>query len=425
MKVLLIGGGGREHALGWKISQSALLTKLYLTPGNPGLNDLGAVIDARTDDIKAIVNFATREKLDLVVIGPEAPLAAGLADALAAAGVACFGPTRAAAMLETSKAFSKEVCIAAGAPTARFGRFTDADAAKGYLSEMSAPYVIKADGLAAGKGVVIAATISEAEEAIDDMLSGQFGAASAEIVIEEFMEGEEASFFVLSDGETIAPMIAAQDHKRAFDGDEGPNTGGMGAYSPAPVFTAAVQERTLEEIVKPVIAEMARRGTPYQGVLYVGLMIKDGAPRVVEFNARFGDPECQVLMRLLKSDLLSALHAAATGRLRDVALEWHQKSCALVVLAARGYPGAYEKGSSINGIDAAAALPDVEIFHAGTKTVNGQLVANGGRVLNVTATGQTIKAAIDAAYAAVDKIDWPEGFCRRDIGWRAVRADKN
>ena len=424
MKVLLIGGGGREHALGWKIAQSPELTKLYLAPGNPGLNQLGEKLSIPESDNKAITAFARENEIDLVIIGPEAPLASGLGDQLRAAGVACFGPDRDAARLETSKSFMKELCAAAGAPTAGYGQFSEPAPAKEFLREQAAPYVIKADGLAAGKGVVIAETLDAADAAIDDMLAGRFGAASASIVIEEFMHGEEASFFAITDGATIIPMIAAQDHKRAFEGDKGPNTGGMGAYSPAPVFAPAVYQRTMKEIVEPIIAEMRARGTPYVGVLYAGLMIKEERPRLVEINARFGDPECQVLMRRMKSDLLPILHAAATGTLSGHAIDWADDAAALVVMAARGYPGAYNKGSIINGVDDANALSNVEVFHAGTKEADGALIANGGRVLNVTATGASISEAVTRAYQGVDAIDWPKGFCRRDIAWRALEREK-
>ncbi len=428
MKVLLIGGGGREHALGWKIAQSPLLSKLYVDPGNPGLNHIAAPVsrDGTADwaSPRAIVAFAQENDVDLVVVGPEAPLAAGLGDKLRAAGIACFGPDRNAARLETSKSFMKEICTAVGAPTAAYGNFTDAGPAKAFLREQTAPYVIKADGLAAGKGVVIAESLEDADAAVDDMLGGQFGDASAEIVIEEFMDGEEASFFVVTDGETILPMISAQDHKRAFDGDKGPNTGGMGAYSPAPVFTDDVRAKTLEHIIEPVVAELARRGSPYVGVLYAGLMIKNGNPRLVEFNARFGDPECQIMMRLLRSDLLPVLHGAATGALKGHTFEWSSDAGALVVMAAKGYPGSYEKGSVIRGVDAANGMPGVVVFHAGTKQDSDLLHANGGRVLNITATGSDIREAIDRAYDGVDAIDWPNGFCRRDIGWRALEAKR-
>lgn len=420
MKVLLIGGGGREHALGWKIAQSPLLTKLYLAPGSPGLNCLGEKISAQHNDPQAISAFAQENEIDLVVVGPEAPLAEGMGDALRAKGVACFGPDREAAQLESSKSFMKDVCAAAGAPTAAYGTFTSASEAKAFLREQTAPYVIKADGLAAGKGVIIAETLEAADSAVDDMLDGRFGEAGAHIVIEEFMEGEEASFFAITDGTNIVPMIDAQDHKRAFDGDKGPNTGGMGAYSPAPVFTKTVYERTMKTIVEPVVAEMKKRGSPYIGVIYAGLMIKDETPRLIEINARFGDPECQVLMRRMQSDLLPLLHAAAVGELEGKSFDWSDDACALVVMAAEGYPGSYEKGSIIKDIEAANTAPDVVVFHAGTKEEGDALLANGGRVLNVTATGANIREAVSKAYQGVEAIDWPEGFYRKDIAWRAL-----
>ncbi len=422
MKVLLVGGGGREHALAWKIAQSPELSKLYLAPGGAGLNHFGEKLTLASDDIEAIASFAAENGVDLVVVGPEAPLAAGLGDLLRKRGVPCFGPDQAAAQLESSKIFMKAVAGAAGVPTAAYGRFTDPAPAKEFLRQQTAPYVIKADGLAAGKGVVIAETLKDADAAIEDMLGGQFGAASAAIIIEEFMRGEEASFFAITDGETILPMIDAQDHKRAFDGDEGPNTGGMGAYSPAPVFTQAVYERTMKEIIEPVVAEMRDRGAPYVGVLYAGLMIENERPRLVEFNARFGDPECQILMRRLRSDLLPVLFKAATRKLKDVQLDWFDDAAALVVMAADGYPGAYKKGSEIKGVDAANALPGVVVFHAGTKAEGDKLLANGGRVLNVTATGADIKEAVSRAYAGVAAIDWPQGFYRKDIAWRALEG---
>jgi len=423
VKVLLVGGGGREHALGWKIAQSPELSKLYLAPGSAGLNHLGEKLSIGDGDIEAIADFAAENAIDLVVVGPEAPLAAGLGDLLRARGVPCFGPDKAAAQLEASKSFMKDVASAAGAPTAAYGRFTDAAPAKAFLAEQTAPYVIKADGLAAGKGVVIAETLKDAETAVDEMLGGQFGDASASIVIEEFMRGEEASFFAITDGENILPLIDAQDHKRAFDGDKGPNTGGMGAYSPAPVFTQKVYERTMREIIEPVVAEMKKRGAPYVGVLYAGLMIEDARPRLVEFNARFGDPECQILMRRMKSDLLPVLYKAATGALNDASVDWTDEAAALVVMAADGYPGSYRKGTEIKGVDAANALPGVVVFHAGTKIEDGKLVANGGRVLNVTALGKDIREAVARAYAGVEAIDWPGGFYRSDIGWRALERD--
>ncbi|MFQ5562874.1 MAG: phosphoribosylamine--glycine ligase [Parvularculaceae bacterium] len=424
MKVLLIGGGGREHALGWKIAQSPRLSKLYLAPGNPGLNRLGEPLGFGDGDVDAIVNAAVEKSVDLVVVGPEAPLAAGLADRLRQQGVLCFGPSREAAQLESSKGYMKDLCAEIGAPAAAYARFRDAGAAKADLRERAAPYVIKADGLAAGKGVVIAQTLAEADEAVDAMFAGEFGDAGAEIVIEDFLQGEEASFFVITDGETILPLVAAQDHKRAFDGDTGPNTGGMGAYSPAPAFTPFVCEQTMTRIIEPTIAAMRARGAPYCGVLYAGLMITGEGPKLIEYNVRFGDPECQALMRRLKSDLLPVLYAAATGSLQSHALDWSDDAAALVVLAAKGYPGAYEKGSPIKGVAAANALPGVVVFHAGAKEQDGGLVANGGRVLNVTATGATIGEAIARAYRGVETIDWPGGYYRRDIGWSALERER-
>lgn len=418
MKVLLVGGGGREHALGWKIAQSPLLTRLYLAPGNPGLNRLGEPISVAAEDIDGIVAAALEKAVDLVVVGPEAPLAAGLADRLAAHSIACFGPSAAAARLEASKGFMKEIAAAAGAPTAAFARFQDAEPARNYLRGLSPPYVVKADGLAGGKGVIIAETLSEADAAVDSLL----GLAGAEIVIEEFLDGEEASFFVISDGERVLPLIAAQDHKRAFDGDKGPNTGGMGAYAPAPVFTETVREQTMTRIILPVIAEMNRRGAPYRGVLFAGLMVTRDGPKLIEFNARFGDPECQVLMRLLKSDLLPILLDAARGALKPRPLDWSSDSAVAVVLAAKGYPGGYEKGSRIAGVEAAQRCDGVMVFHAGVAADGEGLKAAGGRVLNVTATGRTIRDAVERAYAGVACIDWPEGYCRRDIGWRALKS---
>lgn len=423
MKVLLIGGGGREHALGWKIAQSPALSKLYLAPGSPGLNPLGEAISIAETDAGAIAEFASENAIDLVVVGPEAPLAAGMGDALRARGVACFGPDQAAAQLESSKSFMKEVCAAAGAPTAAYGVFSDPGSAKAFLRDQSAPFVIKADGLAAGKGVIIAQTLNEADDAVDDILGGKFGEAGARLVIEEFMQGEEASFFAVTDGETILPMVAAQDHKRAYDGDEGPNTGGMGAYSPAPVFTQTVHERTMREIIEPIVGEMRRRGAPYVGVIYAGLMIKDERPRLIEINARFGDPECQVMMRRMQSDILPVLHAAATGALAGQTFDWSNDAAALVVMAADGYPSGYKKGTPIHGVTEANAKEGVVVFHAGTREESGTLVSNGGRVLNITATGATIREAIDRAYAGVNTIDWPGGFFRRDIGWRALEHD--
>jgi phosphoribosylamine--glycine ligase len=355
-----------------------------------------------------------------VVVGPEAPLVAGVADALASAEVPVFGPTAAAARLEASKAFTKEVCDACGAPTAAWARFRDRDSALAHLRRVGAPVVVKADGLAAGKGVVVARTFAEAREAIEAMLGGAFGAAGAEVVIEECLSGEEASFFVLTDGERVLPLATAQDHKRAFDGDTGPNTGGMGAYSPAPVLTPEMQTRVLDEIIRPTIAEMARRGTPYRGVLYAGLMIGPEGPKLIEYNVRFGDPECQALMLRLRSDLVPALAAAAAGDLSDIVLDWSPDPAITVVMAARGYPGEYAKGEPIRGLEAAGEVEGVTVFHAGTCNGPGGIASAGGRVLNVSATGPTLAEARARAYAAIDRIDWPGGFCRHDIAWRAL-----
>jgi len=420
MNILILGSGGREHSLAWAIKQNPKCDRLIAAPGNAGMAEIAECADLNIEDGAAVAVFAEENAVDFVVIGPEAPLATGVADALRGAGILCFGPSAAAAKLEASKSFTKEICDAAGAPTAAYGYFTDAEAAKAYIRDQGAPIVVKADGLAAGKGVIVAMTDAEALAAIDDMFGGAFGGAGAEVVIEEFMEGEEASYFVLCDGEDVLPIGTAQDHKRVGEGDTGPNTGGMGAYSPAPVLSDAVAKRALDEIVRPTMAEMAKRGMPYQGVLYVGLMIKDGAPRLVEYNVRFGDPECQVLMMRLGAQALDLMLAASEGRLGEAQVNWADEHAMTVVLAARGYPGAYEKGSAIGGLD---ALPEDSmnmVFHAGTAAKDGQVVATGGRVLNVTARGATLAEARDRVYAMVGRIDWPEGFCRRDIGWRAL-----
>jgi phosphoribosylamine--glycine ligase len=420
LNVLLIGGGGREHALAWKLKQSPLLGTLYCAPGNAGIAEIAETLSLDVGDHGAVASFCRENDIGLVVIGPEAPLVAGLTDDLEAQGIWVFGPSRAAAQLEGSKGFTKDLCARAGIPTAAYARFTDAPAAKAYIATQKLPIVIKADGLAAGKGVTIAETKAEADAAIDACFSGAFGAAGSEVVIEEFLRGEEASFFALVDGVTALPLAAAQDHKRAYDHDQGPNTGGMGAYSPAPIMTDALCRRTMREIVEPTVRAMSEAGTPFKGVLYAGLMIADGAPKLIEYNVRFGDPECQVLMLRLRSDLLPALLAVAEGRLAGLALEWHDDPALCVVMAAKGYPGAYAKGSEIKGLDDAARDPDVQIFHAGTRRDGDRILADGGRVLGVTAKGRDIREAQARAYAAVDKIDWPGGFCRRDIGWRAV-----
>jgi phosphoribosylamine--glycine ligase len=420
VNVLLIGGGGREHALAWKLRQSPLIGRLYCAPGNAGIEAVAECVALDVADHAAIIRFCEDNAIGLVVIGPEAPLVAGLADDLEAAGIKVFGPSREAARLEGSKGFTKDLCAAHGIPTAGYRRFADAASAKAYVAKQKLPVVVKADGLAAGKGVVIAATREEAESAIDACFSGAFGSAGSEVVIEEFLEGEEASFFALSDGTTALALATAQDHKRAFDGDQGPNTGGMGAYSPAPIMTEALSTRVMEEIVFPTVRAMSARGTPFKGVLYAGLMIVDGAPKLIEYNVRFGDPETQVLMLRLKSDLFPALLAVAEGRLADVALDWHDDAALCVVMATRGYPGAYAKGSEIKGLDAAGRDPNVQIFHAGTRRDGGRVLADGGRVLGVTARGDTIAKAKARAYAAIEEIDWPGGFYRSDIGWRAL-----
>ncbi|HZP10471.1 phosphoribosylamine--glycine ligase [Methyloceanibacter sp.] len=420
MNVLLIGGGGREHALAWKLRQSPLLERLYCAPGNAGIAEAAECVALNADNHGEVALFCKDKDIGLVVIGPEAPLVGGLTDDLEAAGIKVFGPSRAAAALEGSKGFTKDLCAAYGIPTAVYHRFAEAGPAKAYARGQALPIVIKADGLAAGKGVTIATTLEEAEAAIDACFSGAFGAAGARVVIEEFLDGEEASFFALVDGVTALPLATAQDHKRAFDGDKGPNTGGMGAYSPAPVMTPELCARVMDEIVWPTVAAMAERETPFKGVLYAGLMIKDGAPKLIEYNVRFGDPEAQVLMMRLKSDLLPALVAVADGKLGRLALDWYDDAALCIVMAAQGYPGAYAKGTEIKGLDKASADPAVQVFHAGTKRDGAHVLADGGRVLGVTARGKDIREAQSRAYAAANKIDWPGGFFRRDIGWRAV-----
>ena len=420
MNILILGSGGREHSLAWAIKQNPKCDRLICAPGNAGMAEIAECAALNIEDGGAVVTFAEENTVDFVVIGPEAPLAAGVADRLRAAGILCFGPSQAAARLEASKGFTKEICDACGAPTAGYARFDDAEAAKAHIREQGAPIVVKADGLAAGKGVIVAMDMDTALSAIDDMFGGEFGAAGAEVVIEEFMEGEEASFFVLCDGENVLPLGTAQDHKRVGEGDTGPNTGGMGAYSPAPVMTGEVTARALEEIVKPTVAEMARRGTPYQGVLYAGFMIKDGQPRLVEYNVRFGDPECQVLMMRLGAQVLDLLLACAEGELGEARVNWAEDHAMTVVMAAKGYPGSYEKGSVIGGLEDLPEDSNHMVFHAGTRELDGRIIANGGRVLNVTARGASLQEARDRAYEMIGKIDWPEGFYRRDIGWRAL-----
>ena len=420
MNILILGSGGREHALAWAVKQNPKTDRLIVAPGNAGIALLAECADIDILSGSTVVTFCEENAIDFVIIGPEAPLAAGVADATRAAGLLTFGPSAEAAKLEASKSFTKEICDACAAPTATYARFTEASPARAYVQAQGAPIVVKADGLAAGKGVIVAMTTDEALAAIDDMFGGEFGAAGAEVVIEEFMTGEEASFFILTDGTNALPIGTAQDHKRVGDGDTGPNTGGMGAYSPAPVLSDAIAQRAMEEIVLPTIREMARRGTPYQGVLYAGLMIENGQGRLVEYNARFGDPECQVLMMRLGAQALDLLLACAEGRLDQARINWADDHALTVVMAAKGYPGSYIKGTEIKGLDALPETSSQMVFHAGTTARDGMITATGGRVLNVTARGATLAEAQAKAYAMADAIDWPEGFCRRDIGWRAL-----
>ncbi|CAN7268200.1 phosphoribosylamine--glycine ligase [Aminobacter sp. LjRoot7] len=423
MNILLIGSGGREHALAWKLAASPMLTRLYAAPGNPGIAQEAELLALDVADHAAVVAFCKDKAIDLVVVGPEGPLVAGIGDDLRAAGIRVFGPSKVAAQLEGSKGFTKDLCARYGIPTAAYGRFDNAGDARTYVEKMGAPIVIKADGLAAGKGVTVAMTLDEALEAIDACFEGAFGGAGASVVVEEFMTGEEASFFCLCDGKTALPFGTAQDHKRVGDGDVGPNTGGMGAYSPAPVMTPELIEQTMREIIEPTMRGMAEMGAPFSGVLFAGLMLTDQGPKLIEYNTRFGDPECQVLMMRLKEDLLVLLNAAADGQLSHVSARWRDEAALTVVMAAKGYPGTPEKGSVISGIDNAEAA-GAQVFHAGTATNDGKIIANGGRVLNVTATGSNVSEAQQKAYAAVDRLDWPEGFCRRDIGWRAVEREQ-
>lgn len=420
MNILILGGGGREHSLAWAVKQNPKCDRLIVAPGNAGIANIAecAALDIENGD--AVATFCAENAIDFVIIGPEAPLAAGVSDVLRQDGLVVFGCSKAAARLESSKSFTKAICDACDAPTAKYAHFTDAAAAKTYVTEQGAPIVIKADGLAAGKGVVVAMDVATAHTAIEDMLGGQFGAAGAEVVIEDFMDGEEASYFILCDGKTVLPIGTAQDHKRAFDGDKGPNTGGMGAYSPAPVLTDDVARKALETIVKPTVVEMEKGGTPFEGILYAGLMIKDGMPRLVEYNVRFGDPECQVLMMRLGAQALDVLHACAEGRLADVVPTWADDHAVTIVMAANGYPGSYEKGSVIKGLDNLPETSNDMTFHAGTTEVNGQITATGGRVLNVTSRAATLAEAHARAYEMVRKIDWPDGFYRTDIGHRAL-----
>lgn len=423
MNILILGSGGREHALAWAVMQNPKCDRLIVAPGNAGIARIADCAALDIEDGGAVATFAAEKAIDFIIIGPEAPLAAGVADRLREAGFLVFGPSAAAARLEASKSFTKEICAAVNAPTARYGHFTDAGAAKAYVRAQATPIVVKADGLAAGKGVIMAMDESTALAAIDDMFGGSFGAAGAEVVIEEFMQGEEASFFVLCDGETVLPFGTAQDHKRVGEGDSGPNTGGMGAYSPAPVMDEAVTQKALDQIVRPTMAEMARRGMPFQGVLFVGLMIKDGQPRLIEYNVRFGDPECQVLMMRLGAQAMDLMHATAQGRLSGARVNWGDDHAMAVVIAAKGYPGAYAKGSVLGGLDHLPETSSEMCFHAGTGKRDGQIVATGGRVLNATARGASLAEARARAYAMAEVIDWGDGFYRNDIGWRALKQE--
>jgi phosphoribosylamine--glycine ligase len=424
MHILLLGSGGREHALAWKIAGSPLVTKLWCAPGNPGMAREAECVALDIVDHAAVIEFCKANAVELVVVGPEAPLAAGIVDDLERAGIKAFGPSRAAAQLEASKGFTKTFCSEFDIPTGGYRRCTSASEALDYVRAQGAPVVVKADGLAAGKGVVVAKTQREAEDAIAMMFEGAFGAAGTEVVIEEFLDGREVSFFAVCDGETALPLASAQDHKRVFDHDQGPNTGGMGAYSPTPFVSPDVHEQIMSRIISPTVAGMKARGTPFRGVLYAGVMLTKQGPKLFEFNVRFGDPECQVLMLRMMSDIVPALLAACDGELRHFDLRWYADSAVAVVMAAKGYPGQYEKGSRIEGLHQAAKIDGVEIFHAGTAVNDGVIVANGGRVLNVCALGKTISEAQARAYDAIDRIDWPDGFCRRDIAWQAVELER-
>jgi phosphoribosylamine--glycine ligase len=422
MNVLILGAGAREHALASAARKSPRLGRLYVAPGNPGCAEAAELVALDILDSAAVAVFCRENAIDLVVVGPEAPLVAGVADALAEVGIACFGPSRAAARLEGSKGFTKDFCREFGVPTADYRRFGERAAAIGYVREKGAPIVVKADGLAAGKGVVVASTLAEAEDAVAAMFDGAFGAAGAEVVVEEFLRGEEVSFFALCDGARAMFFGAAQDHKRVGDGDTGPNTGGMGAYSPPPAMTDATIGRVMREIIEPTVAGMAARGAPFRGVLFAGLMLGEEGPKLIEFNVRFGDPEAEAILARLDDDLLEFLWGAATGALPERAPRFRNDAALAVVMAARGYPGAVEKGGRIGGLKEAGLIPGVSILHAGTRRAGGDIVADGGRVLAVTATGPDIETARERAYAAVDRVDWPGGFCRRDIGARAVKG---
>jgi phosphoribosylamine--glycine ligase len=424
MNILLLGSGGREHALAWKIAASPLVTKLWCAPGNAGIAREAECVALDVADHRAVIDFCRTNVVDLVVVGPETPLAAGIVDDLTSVGIRVFGPSKLAARLEGSKGFTKALCTEFGIPTGAYGRFTNAADALVYVRQQGAPIVVKADGLAAGKGVVVAMTLREAEDAIAMMFEGGFGAAGAEVVIEEFLSGREISFFALSDGDTAIALATAQDHKRVFDHDKGPNTGGMGAYSPTPFVTPEIHDQIMARIILPTVVGMKSRGTPFRGVLYAGVMLTADGPKLFEYNVRFGDPECQVLMLRMMSDIVPALLASCDGQLKNFDLRWFPEPALTVVMAANGYPGDYAKGTRIDGLDEAFEVEGAEIFHAGTMAKDGHILANGGRVLNVCASGKTVTEAQRRAYEAVDRIHWPEGFCRRDIGWQAVERER-
>ncbi|HFC04682.1 MAG TPA: phosphoribosylamine--glycine ligase [Rhizobiales bacterium] len=424
MNILLIGSGGREHALAWKMKQSPKCDRLFCAPSNGGIDAIAERVDLDVTDHRAVAAFAKGNDVSLVVVGPEGPLVDGLADELTSVGIRVFGPQAKAAQLEGSKGFTKDICARYNIPTAAYGRFDNKEAALAYLQQQNIPVVVKADGLAAGKGVIVATTMTEAEKAVKDIFAGMFGKAGAEVVIEDCLVGEEASFFALCDGETAVPLATAQDHKQVGEGDTGPNTGGMGAYSPAPVMTKKMCQRTMDEIILPTVRAMNDMGVPFKGVFFAGLMITEKGPELIEYNVRFGDPECQVLMMRLKDDLVDLLVAAADGNLAGVETSWRNEAALSVVMAAKGYPGSYEKGSQIGNLYDANADAGVEIFHAGTKVEDGKTLAIGGRVLNVTALGANVSQAQKTAYLAVEKIDWPGGFYRTDIGWRAIEREK-
>lgn len=425
MKVLLVGSGGREHALAWSLAQSESCDVLYCAPGNAGIESCAECVDIAAGDVQALVSFAKDKAIDLVVVGPEDPLVLGLADALAAEGIKVFGPSKAAAALEGSKGFMKDLCAKYNIPTAAYGRFTDLEQAKDFIEKQTPPIVVKTDGLAAGKGVIIAPSHEEAISAAADMLSGSsFGSAGTSIVVEEFLDGEELSYFALADGKTMLPLTSAQDHKRAFDGDEGPNTGGMGAYSPAHFMTPELEHKILTKLIEPTIAGMAAEGCPFTGVLFAGIMVVNDEPFLIEYNVRFGDPECQTLMMRLKTDLLNVLDAAASATLDALPpLSWKDDPAMCVVMATKGYPGSYPKGTLIQGLQATNDVQDLTVFHAGTaRNEEGEFISTGGRVLGITATGEDLREAKGKCYRAVSLIDWPDGFCRSDIGWRALKA---